>query len=121
MGSISKRSKAKASEAPPSDSGSDEELYEHQHGSRKRRKVSPVSKQEVESRATSRIKAKKTKAISELETHMNSHDSMPVVVDEEKSFASLNVAPWLVASLANMAIKYPTGIQKECSMIHPSL
>ncbi|KAK4990200.1 putative RNA helicase [Elasticomyces elasticus] len=33
---------------------------------------------------------------------------------EQSSFATLNVDPWLVASLANMAIKRPTGIQKGC-------
>lgn len=38
----------------------------------------------------------------------------PVTVAREKtSFASLNVKPWLVASLANMAITRPTAIQKE--------
>lgn len=30
------------------------------------------------------------------------------------SFASLDVKPWLVASLTNMAIKRPTAIQKGC-------
>jgi ATP-dependent RNA helicase DDX49/DBP8 len=33
---------------------------------------------------------------------------------EKTSFASLDVKPWLVASLANMAITRPTGIQKGC-------
>jgi len=30
------------------------------------------------------------------------------------TFASLNVAPWLVASLSGMAIRQPTGIQTGC-------
>lgn len=30
------------------------------------------------------------------------------------TFATLEVAPWLVASLAAMAIKRPTGIQRGC-------
>jgi len=30
------------------------------------------------------------------------------------TFAALNVAPWLVASLAGMAIRQPTGIQTGC-------
>lgn len=34
--------------------------------------------------------------------------------DPNTSFSSLNVRPWLVQSLANMAIKRPTGIQKGC-------
>ncbi|KAL2752876.1 hypothetical protein ACRALDRAFT_213212 [Sodiomyces alcalophilus JCM 7366] len=34
--------------------------------------------------------------------------------DPNTTFAALNVRPWLVQSLANMAIKRPTGIQKGC-------
>jgi len=34
--------------------------------------------------------------------------------DPTTSFESLNLRPWLVRSLANMAIKRPTGIQKGC-------
>lgn len=33
---------------------------------------------------------------------------------ESTSFATLNVSPWLVSSLAGMAIRRPTGIQKGC-------
>ena len=36
------------------------------------------------------------------------------VVDAKSSFATINVAPWLIASLAAMAIKRPTAIQKGC-------
>ena len=36
------------------------------------------------------------------------------VVDSDASFATLGVAPWLIASLAAMEIKRPTGIQKGC-------
>ena len=35
-------------------------------------------------------------------------------VDASLSFATLGAAPWLIASLANMAITRPTGIQKAC-------
>ncbi|KAL8952091.1 MAG: hypothetical protein Q9222_001959 [Ikaeria aurantiellina] len=35
-------------------------------------------------------------------------------VDASISFASLGVAPWLTAPLADMSIKRPTGIQKGC-------
>lgn len=35
-------------------------------------------------------------------------------IDPYTTFDSLNVRPWLVQSLANMAIKRPTGIQKGC-------
>lgn len=34
--------------------------------------------------------------------------------DPNTSFSGLNVRPWLVQSLSNMAIKRPTGIQKGC-------
>ncbi|KAB5558420.1 P-loop containing nucleoside triphosphate hydrolase protein [Coniochaeta sp. 2T2.1] len=34
--------------------------------------------------------------------------------DPNTTFDSLNLQPWLVRSLANMAIKRPTGIQKGC-------
>ena len=36
------------------------------------------------------------------------------VVDAKSSFASLEVSPWLVVSLAAMAIRRPTAIQKGC-------
>jgi len=35
-------------------------------------------------------------------------------IDPETTFTSLNVKPWLAASLKNMAIRRPTGIQKGC-------
>lgn len=35
-------------------------------------------------------------------------------VDASLSFATLGASPWLIASLANMAITRPTGIQKGC-------
>jgi len=35
-------------------------------------------------------------------------------VDPNTTFSSLQVRPWLVQSLGNMAIKRPTGIQKGC-------
>lgn len=37
-----------------------------------------------------------------------------VPVDPSTTFDSLNLRPWLVQSLSNMAIKRPTGIQKAC-------
>lgn len=36
------------------------------------------------------------------------------VVDSKASFATLDVAPWLIASLAAVQIRRPTGIQKGC-------
>ena len=36
------------------------------------------------------------------------------VVDAKSSFATIDVAPWLIASLAAMEIRRPTAIQKSC-------
>ncbi|KAF5555062.1 ATP-dependent RNA helicase DBP8 [Fusarium mexicanum] len=41
-------------------------------------------------------------------------NSVQAPTDPNTTFSSLNVRPWLVQSLANMAIKRPTGIQKGC-------
>lgn len=40
--------------------------------------------------------------------------SIKVAVQEKSNFAALNVDPWLVHSLGNMAIRHPTGIQQAC-------
>jgi ATP-dependent RNA helicase DDX49/DBP8 len=61
----------------------------------------------------SRIKAKKHGLYSN--TIAPSDSVNQVVQEREKtSFAGLDVKPWLVASLANMAITRPTSIQKGC-------
>ncbi|KAF9741977.1 ATP-dependent rna helicase dbp8 [Paraphaeosphaeria minitans] len=87
-----------------------------QNGSRKKRRLSPVEKLTQQPLATiSRIKAKQTTTSS----HVQDGSGAPAVSETSKaaqkfSFASLDVSPWLVASLASMEIKKPTGIQKEC-------
>jgi len=120
MGSTLKRSEKEASqEAPPEfssgseSSGSDEDIAEHQVGSRKRRKVSPDSRAApVKSTLiVSRIQAKKVDLAPK-----KGPEALSGVADvKEKSatFASIKVAPWLIASLSSMEIKRPTGIQKE--------
>lgn len=40
--------------------------------------------------------------------------TVSVPIDANTTFDALNVRPWLVQSLVNMAIKRPTGIQKGC-------
>ncbi|KAF2656187.1 ATP-dependent RNA helicase DBP8 [Lophiostoma macrostomum CBS 122681] len=80
---------------------SDIELAKNQEGSRKRQRTSPV--------ALSRVQAKKSGVLQQAKL-----DSTSPLVREPMSFASINVAPWLVASLASMEIKKPTGIQKAC-------
>lgn len=100
---------------------SDEEIIDSQNGSRKRRRLSPSkevdSEPEVapESKAPvstiSRIKAKPQNVAPATDQKATTHapNSKDTV-----SFASIDVAPWLVASLASMEIKKPTGIQKAC-------
>lgn len=110
-----------------SDSGaSDQEILDSQSGARKRRRLSPVdddsSASETEAQPApkplsvapptiSRIKAKNNGPQS---NSNNSGATNTPAVNQKLSFASLNVAPWLVASLASMEIKRPTGIQASC-------
>lgn len=82
--------------------------------SRKRRKISPPNDDEprlptisVPSRMISRIQHKDTN------TYTN-NGAISVPTDSQTTFSALNVQPWLVASLGAMAIKRPTGIQKQC-------
>ncbi|KAK7183151.1 ATP-dependent rna helicase dbp8 [Paraphaeosphaeria sporulosa] len=96
-------------------SSSDEEMLE-QNGSRKKRRLSPVEKPTQQPLATtSRIKAKQITAPSRVQDGSGAPAVSEISnASERVSFASLNVSPWLVASLASMEIKKPTGIQKEC-------
>ena len=50
-------------------------------------------------------------ALASLTTPIMSNGKL---VDASLSFATLNVAPWLIASLGAMAVKRPTAIQKAC-------
>lgn len=104
---------------------SDEEIMEAQMGSRKRRKTSPeLSDSESESEPApkpiaatlSRVgPAKVGKVQQSISRIPGSKSSETQSQGKDKtSFASINVAPWLVASLASMEIKRPTGIQKAC-------
>jgi ATP-dependent RNA helicase DDX49/DBP8 len=104
---------------------SDEEIMDAQMGSRKRRKTSPEeSDSETElpvlkpstvstiSRVKPAAKGREVaKPISRVPEPTNG-PSEPPSSKEKVSFASIDVAPWLVASLAGMEIKRPTGIQK---------
>ncbi|PKS10197.1 hypothetical protein jhhlp_001947 [Lomentospora prolificans] len=76
--------------------------------------------------APSRIKSKvkevqATKAavaanpdLVEAEVSASSANPILAPTDPNTTFNSLDVKPWLVQSLANMAIRRPTGIQKGC-------
>lgn len=100
-------------------SGSDEESdYLDDSGSRKRRKLIPqkVFAKGVVSRVGTSQAPKPSRA-PELDGAASSTDIQPIgvtaPVDPDTTFDSLGVRPWLVQSLANLAIKRPTGIQKR--------
>ena len=88
---------------------------------RKRRRVSePVSRDENFDRhqstlpAASRIRPRRKDAPSISLVQDELHLPNGKVVDAKSSFATIDVAPWLIASLAAMAIQRPTAIQKGC-------
>jgi ATP-dependent RNA helicase DDX49/DBP8 len=100
---------------------SDDDIMEAQMGSRKRRKTSSDSESETAPRlasttSISRVKpAKGREGLQATSRVAASTVTAPQENSKEKvSFASIDVAPWLVASLASMEIKRPTGIQKAC-------
>jgi ATP-dependent RNA helicase DDX49/DBP8 len=109
-----------------SDSGaSDQEIFEAQSGARKRRKLSPsdgddsgsddgsIAPKRLPTATISRVKSKQDgpQPVAKASTVPQT----PVVPSKQAlSFASIDVAPWLVASLASMEIKRPTGIQASC-------
>lgn len=101
---------------------------------RKRRKYSPeqdgeedgsdqddLPKAPVSFSAPSRIRRKaageaapKPAAVKEIPREVVIGTGTTAPIDPHTTFDSLGVRPWLVQSLANMAIKRPTGIQKGC-------
>jgi ATP-dependent RNA helicase DDX49/DBP8 len=108
-------------------SGSDVDFPEE--SPRKRIRISPSNEEltnilgRPSAPSLSRIKAKKL-AVSaqqskEIEgsfksTEIEDSVCIPTVRLEKTTFANIDVHPWLVRSLANMAITRPTGIQKGC-------
>ncbi|KAF2183216.1 DEAD-domain-containing protein [Zopfia rhizophila CBS 207.26] len=115
---LEKAHQSSLSYSSSSQPASDEELSDRQNGSRKRRKLSP-SPEELESNpkipfsTISRIQAKKTGLIPKQNAETDTV-SAELNGKEKTSFASINVSPWLIASLSAMEIKRPTGIQKAC-------
>jgi ATP-dependent RNA helicase DDX49/DBP8 len=63
------------------------------------------------SRIKSRTKPSQSNGSSEIKETLISNGK---VVDANSSFGSLQLAPWLIASLAAMEILRPTAIQKGC-------
>jgi ATP-dependent RNA helicase DDX49/DBP8 len=84
--------------------------------SRKRRRVAPVDSDGEEEAplstvaVPSRIKSSKPASAAAKAT------PLPILapVDQNTTFDSLGLKPWLVNSLTSMAIRRPTGIQKGC-------
>ena len=111
----SPRSSSSVSEA---DSLSLEDGY-----ARKRRKVSPrlsdpnlqLPKKAAESAGLSRVKLGKTQAVDPPDSKIAKPTVLNgKVVDSESSFASLEVSPWLLASLSALSVLRPTSIQRSC-------
>lgn len=108
-----------------SDSASDVSEVDHletlEEPSRKRQKLSPkpelTESERVHTTAptSSRIKPRAPDSAAKSSSDI-SHPiiSNGKVVDAKSNFATLKVAPWLIASLAAMAITRPTSIQKGC-------
>ncbi|KAH6633179.1 hypothetical protein C7974DRAFT_310160 [Boeremia exigua] len=109
-------------------SSADEEILEHQVGSRKRRKLSSSTEDSdhasEDHQAAAPVPALPASTISRIKTKSQTAPSSAKVTTtlqssalstkDKLSFASIDVAPWLVASLASMEIKKPTGIQAAC-------
>lgn len=67
-------------------------------------------------KAPSRIKKTSTQAAADNDTPgvHRAHNPILTATDASATFADLQVRPWLVQSLSNMAIRRPTAIQKGC-------
>jgi len=82
-------------------------------------------------RVTSRVNAKRVKKLpveadpvlvneaadlskSKTTSTISSHEETPAQSKNHNTFATLDVSPWLVHSLAGMAIRRPTAIQSGC-------
>jgi ATP-dependent RNA helicase DDX49/DBP8 len=93
----------------------------HESSPRKRRRSSASSSEEekvasqptISTASLSRIKAKKPELLQPTAEKQESVSAV-LTAQEKTDFSDLGVAPWLVASLAAMQIKRPTGIQKAC-------
>jgi ATP-dependent RNA helicase DDX49/DBP8 len=102
---------------------SDEEITEAQMGSRKRRKTSDSgaesdSELEPAPKPTAIAAISRVKPAADRQPTSKPTDVVPAISQNDGkdkiSFASIDVAPWLVASLGSMEIKRPTGIQRAC-------
>lgn len=104
-------------------SDSDRDLSEHQVGSRKRRKLSTDGESSdadaavtpaISMPTVSRVKAKRARNTLDGAEAVQPTATPTLKTSENATFASINVAPWLIASLSALEIKRPTPIQKAC-------
>lgn len=108
-------------ESDDTESASSRHVDVGMNGVRKRRRLSPSSEKMPETESLgglpdatlSRIKTKQNGTPRNDTRKINSGNTI-LNVQDKSSFAGLNVTPWLVNSLAAMAIRRPTGIQKAC-------
>ena len=91
---------------------------------RKRRRTSPAPSDDagpkiiksafnVPSRITRKLQADKVEATRPSAPEPQPESRVTAPLDANTTFESLGLRPWLVQSLANMAIKRPTAIQRE--------
>ncbi|KAK1979971.1 DEAD/DEAH box helicase [Colletotrichum cereale] len=126
-----------ASSSSANSSGAESESdYLDSPASRKRRRTEPPANPDLEGldddddddeeelkavvstiKAPSRIKraaAAAAEQAPQTARPTSSQNAISAPTDPNTTFSAINVRPWLVQSLANMAIKRPTGIQKGC-------
>ena len=121
----SSNSDSESSQTSPSSSSASYEAIE-KSTSRKRRRLSSEPAGESEGSVAEEAPAPVHSKLSRIKPklygpkHQNPADiqhptvNNGKVVDSNASFATLNVSPWLIASLAALEIKRPTAIQKGC-------
>ena len=104
-----------------SQSSSSVDLDANATHSRKRRRLSEpdsagedLSERRPSVQTASRIKPRSNGVISNPFALEEVEVSNGKFVDARSSFATIDVAPWLIASLAAMEIRRPTAIQKGC-------
>ncbi|KFY12589.1 hypothetical protein V491_06722, partial [Pseudogymnoascus sp. VKM F-3775] len=84
--------------------------------SRKRRRVAPVDSDGEEEAPLSTVAVPSRIKSSRPTSAASKAAPLPILapVDQNTTFDSLGLKPWLVNSLSSMAIRRPTGIQKGC-------
>lgn len=100
---------------------SDQDIDAWDESPRKRRKLSPPPRAAEKSKegqsdqvSASRIKSKQSNSLSASKTPIAESAGQAESRSEKSTFTELGVHPWLVSSLAALAITKPTPIQKAC-------